>query len=42
MVKILRGLFEHERLKQANVRMSQGNIQNIMQLKQAINTGLRV
>ena len=26
--KILRGLFEHERLKPANVRTNQGNIQN--------------
>ena len=26
---ILRGLFEHERLKPANIRMSQGNVQNL-------------
>ena len=26
--KILRGLFEHERFKLANVRTSQGNVQN--------------
>ena len=25
--KILRGLFEHERLKPVNIRMSQGNVQ---------------
>ena len=25
---ILRGLFEHERLKPANIRTSQGNFQN--------------
>ena len=25
--KILRGLFEHERLKPTNIRMSQGNVQ---------------
>ena len=31
--KILRGLFEHERLKPANIRLSQGNIQNLAQLK---------
>ena len=31
--RILRGLFEHERLKPANIRMSQGNIQNLAQLK---------
>ena len=34
--RILRGLFEHERLKPANIRMSQGNIQNLAQLKQVI------
>ena len=34
--KILRGLFEHERLKPANMRMSQGNVQNLAQLKQTI------
>ena len=27
--KILRGLFEHERLKPANIRTSQGNVQNL-------------
>ena len=27
--KILRGLFEHERLKPTNMRMSQGNVQNL-------------
>ena len=31
--KILRGLFEQERLKPATIRMSQGNIQNLAQLK---------
>ena len=39
--RILRGLFEHERLKPANIRMSQGNIQNLAQLKQIINVGLK-
>ena len=38
--KIFRGLFEHERLKSANIRMSQGNIQNLVQLKQIMNAGL--
>ena len=38
--RILRGLFEHERLKPANVRTSQGNIKNLAQLKQIINAGL--
>ena len=31
--RILRGLFEHERLKPTNIRTSQGNIQNLAQLK---------
>ena len=39
--KILRGLFEHERLKHMNIRRSQGNIQNLAQLKQIMNAGLR-
>ena len=38
--KILRGLFEHERLKPAMVRISEGNISNLPQLKQVINVGL--
>ena len=32
--KILRGLFEHERLKPAMLRTSEGNISNLSQLKQ--------
>ena len=39
--KILRGVFEHERLKPANTRTSQGNVQNLFQLRQNMNTGLR-
>ena len=38
--KILRGLFEHERLKSALIRTSEGNISNLSQLKQVINIGL--
>ena len=38
---ILRGLFRHERLKPANIRISQGNVQNLSQSKQIINAGLR-
>ena len=38
--KILRGLFEHERLKPANIGMSQGSIQNLAQLRQIMNAGL--
>ena len=38
--KILRGLFEHERLKPMNIRMSQGNVHNLAQLRQIMTTGL--
>ena len=38
--KIFRGLSEHKRLKPMNIRMSQGNIQNLAQLKQIMNVGL--
>ena len=37
--KILRGLFEHVRLKPANIRTSQGNL---AQLKQIINMGFKI
>ena len=40
--KILKGRFEHERLKPANIRTSQGNVQNPAQLKQVINAGLKI
>ena len=40
--KILRGLFEHERLKPANIRTSQGNICNLAQLKPIINIRMKV
>ena len=40
--KILRGLFEHERLKLANVRTGQWNVQNLAHWKQVINDGLNV
>ena len=39
--KILRGLFEHERLKPTNIRMTQGNVQTLVQLMQIMNTGLK-
>ena len=39
-VRILRGLFEHERLKPTNIRKSQGNVQNLVQVKQTMNAGL--
>ena len=38
--KILRGLFEHERLKPAVLRTSEGNVNNLAKLKQIINVGL--
>ena len=38
--KILQGLFEHEQLKPAILRTSEGNISNLSQLKQMINVGL--
>ena len=37
--KILRGLFEHERLKPAYIRTIQGNVCNLAQLKQILNVG---
>ena len=38
--KILRGLFEHERLKPTIKRTSQGNVYNFPQLKLVINIGM--
>ena len=32
--KILRGLFKHERLEPTTIRTSQGNIQNLAELRQ--------
>ena len=40
--RILRGHFEHERLKPANIRTNQGNIQNLVQLKQIMNAGFKI
>ena len=39
--RILRGLFEHGRLKPTNIRMSQGNVNNLAKLKQIMNADLR-
>ena len=39
---ILWGLFEHERLKPAMLRTSEGNVSNLSKLKQLINTGLKL
>ena len=38
----IRGLFEHERLKPANIRTSQGNVQNLVHLKQIMNAGFKI
>ena len=38
--KILWGLFKHERLKPTILRTSEGNVSNLVKLKQLINTGL--
>ena len=38
--KILRGLFEHERLKPATILTSQGNIISLVQLKQVLTLGM--
>ena len=40
--KILRSLFEHEKLKPAIIRTSQGNIHNIPHFRQVINIGITV
>ena len=39
--RILRGLFKHERLKPTNIGTNQGNVQNLVQLKQIMNVGLK-
>ena len=38
--KLLRGLFQDERLKPAILRTSEGNITNLVELKQLFNMGL--
>ena len=38
--KILQGLFEHEQLKPATIRTSEGNVNNLAKLKQIINAGI--
>ena len=39
---ILKGIFEHERLKPTIIRTSQGNVQNLTELKQIMNTELKL
>ena len=40
--KLLRGLFEHERLKPAVIRTNQGNLTNLSKLKQVMSSALLV
>ena len=40
--KLLRGLFEHERIKPAIIRTSEGNVSNLVHLKQVMSTGILV
>ena len=39
--ELLRGLFEHKILKPTNIRTSQGNVQDLAQLRQIMNAGLK-
>ena len=40
--KLLRGLFEHERIKPAIIRTSESNVSNLAHLKQVMSTGIIV
>ena len=40
--KLLRGLFEHDRLKPAVIRTNQGNVTNLSKLKQVMSSGLLI
>ena len=39
---ILKGIFEHERLKPAIIRTSCGNVQNLAESRQVMNTDLKL
>ena len=39
---MLKGIFEHERLKPEVIRTSQGNIQKLTELKQVMNTDMKL
>ena len=39
---ILKGIFEHKRLKPTIIRTCQGNVQNLAELKQIMNTKLKL
>ena len=38
---ILKGIFEHERLKSAIIRTNHGNVHNLAELRQIMNTNLK-
>ena len=40
--KLLQGLFEHERIKPAVIRTSEGNVTNLIHLKHMISVGMTV
>ena len=40
--EMLRGIFEHKRLKPAIVRTNQGNVNNLARLKQVMNTEIKL
>ena len=40
--KFLQGLFEHERIKPAIIRTSEGNVSNLAHLKQVMSAGIMV
>ena len=39
---ILKGIFEHERFKPTIIRTSHGNVQNLAELRQVMNTDLKL
>ena len=39
---MLRGIFEHKRLKPAVIRTNKGNVQKLAELKQIINTDMKL
>ena len=40
--KILRRLYQHERLKPCTIETIQGNVSNLPQLKQVMNIGMKI
>ena len=40
--KLLKGLFEHKRIKPAIIKTSKGNVTNLAHLKQVMSTGIMV